>query len=233
MISPARYARLLGAHDVRSLFVTSLVGRLPIGMASLALLLFVQASSGSLARAGTVTGCYVCGLAVMAPLIGRLIDRIGPRPVLLVTAGVYPVAMGVLVAALHAGLPVTLVAAAAVIAGGAFPPVTICVRAMLPRLVSDAGLVPTAYSLDSAIIECMFIAGPAAVAAFAPPQSCSLRPARASAGGCSRAPARCGAGAASPAARGICWAPCTSVRWSSCSRRRFSIRLPSPGSRWR
>jgi MFS family permease len=167
MISLARYERLLGVRDVRNLFAASLVGRLPIGMASLALLLFVQASTGSFARAGTVTGCYVFGLAAMAPLIGRMIDRIGPRPVLLVTAAVYPVAMGVLVAALYAGLPVALLAGAALVAGGSFPPVTICVRAMLPRLVSEPGLVPTAYSLDSAIIECMFIAGPAAVAAFA------------------------------------------------------------------
>ncbi len=167
MISLRRYTRLLAAPGIRGLLLRSLPGRVPIGMASLALLLLAQELTGSYARAGLVAGFYVAGLAVLAPALGRLIDRTGPRTVLLATALGYPVALAAVVALLYSGASLALVAAFALAAGALFPPVTICVRSMLPRLTGDITLAHTAYSLDAVIIEIMFIVGPALVAGFA------------------------------------------------------------------
>ena len=82
MISLQRYRELFLLPHVRAVLTASIGARMPIGIAGLAILLFVQARSGSFAVAGAVSGFYVLGLALIAPLLGRMIDRAGPRPVL-------------------------------------------------------------------------------------------------------------------------------------------------------
>ena len=63
MISLARYAHLLALPDVLQAFVSSFIGRIPIGIAGLAILLLVQSVEGSYAQAGLVGATYVAGLA--------------------------------------------------------------------------------------------------------------------------------------------------------------------------
>jgi MFS family permease len=166
MISFSRYSDLFGVPDLRATLVASIVGRLPIGIATLAILLFLQARSGSFKLAGSAAASYVLGLAAIAPLLGRMMDRVGPRPVLSASAVVYPLALLMLILLVVHSAQSGWILAAAAIAGAAFPPVTICMRALYPRLVPDAGLLQTAYSVDSALVETMFILGPVLVAAF-------------------------------------------------------------------
>lgn len=167
MISSSPYARLLAASDVRFVFAASLIGRLPIGMTGLAILLLVQQAVGSFAFGGTVTGSYIAGLACVAPLVGRLIDRSGPRAVLLASAVLFPASLLALVAAVHAASATLTVLLWASAAGAAFPPITVCIRTYLRQRLTDDADLSTAYSLDSALIEVMFIAGPLLVAALA------------------------------------------------------------------
>lgn len=88
MISFDRYTELFRVPDLRAALAASIVGRLPIGVATLAILLFLQARTGSFALAGSAAALYVLGLATVAPLLGRTIDRLGPRPVLSAGAAV-------------------------------------------------------------------------------------------------------------------------------------------------
>ena len=81
VISLDRYVRLLSQPGLRSAILASLLGRLPIGIAGLAILMLAQDMTGSFATGGAVAACYVAGLAAVAPLLGRLIDRYGPRPI--------------------------------------------------------------------------------------------------------------------------------------------------------
>ncbi len=166
MISFSRYADLFRVPGLRATLLASIAGRLPIGIATLAILLFLQSRSGSFAIAGAAAACYVLGLAAVAPLLGRMMDRLGPRPVLSASAIVYPAALAALVGLVLGSAGLTWVAIAATIAGAAFPPVTICMRALYPRLIADPALLQTAYSVDSAVVETMFIFGPALVAGF-------------------------------------------------------------------
>ncbi len=166
MISFSRYADLFRVPGLRATLLASLVGRLPIGIATLAILLFLQGRSGSFAIAGVIAGCYVVGLAVVAPVLGRVMDRLGPRPVLLASAMVYPVMLVALVFLVLGSASQWWMAAVAAVAGAAFPPVSICMRALYPRLVGDPALLQTAYSVDSAMVETMFILGPVLVAGF-------------------------------------------------------------------
>jgi predicted MFS family arabinose efflux permease len=167
MTAEGPYPRLLRMPQVRQLLVSSVVGRIPVGLSTLALILFLQSRLESLADAGIAGACHVLGLAVATPLIGRAVDRFGPQPVLVGCIVLYPAALGMLLAItlMHVSYP--WVFAAALTAGGSLPPITVCVRALYPRLVADASLQRAAYSLDSAIIEVVFILGPALAAGFA------------------------------------------------------------------
>ncbi|HET7366328.1 MAG TPA: MFS transporter [Burkholderiales bacterium] len=158
------YAKLFADGSVRYLYAASVVGRLPIGMCGLAILLLVQGARGSFATAGATTGAYVAGLAIIAPALGRFIDRQGPRGVLLVCSLLFPTSLAAVILAVLDGAPVALVFACAAAAGASFPPITICMRTFLRQRFAEERTLATAYSVDSVLIEVMFIAGPMLVA---------------------------------------------------------------------
>jgi MFS family permease len=166
MISFQRYAELFRAPGFGATYAASVVGRLPIGIATLGILLFLRERSGSFSAAGTAAACYVAGLAMVAPALGRMMDRMGPRPVLAISAMIYPLALAALIALVFQSAAQGWVLAAAALAGAAFPPLTVCMRAMYPRLVPDPALLHTAYSVDSALVETVFVVGPVIVAGF-------------------------------------------------------------------
>jgi MFS family permease len=164
MLSLAPYAQLLQHPSVRELFLASALGRLPIGIAGLAILLLAQQSSSSYALGGLASGCYVAGLAAVAPLLGRSIDRFGPRPTLLACAFAYPAALGALAAAFTSRAPAWVALALAVAAGASFPPITACMRTFFKQRFAEDARLAAAYSLESVLIEILFIAGPMLVA---------------------------------------------------------------------
>jgi MFS family permease len=164
MISLTRYATLLAISDVRQAFISSFMGRIPIGIAGLAILLLLQRVEGSYAQAGIVAASYVGGLAIAAPLLGRLIDRVGPRRVLSVCAVLYPAALFALTWSASVRAPMGGTLALAALAGGSFPPVTACQRAWLRQKLGDDALLTAALSLDALVVEVVFITGPLLVA---------------------------------------------------------------------
>jgi len=164
VISLARYRDLLQARDVRQIFAASFIGRLPIGVTGLALLLFVQSTLNSFAQGGAAAAFYMAGLAFMAPILGRIIDRRGPRDVLVATAVLFPAALVALVWMVERRGSAAVVLAAAV--GATFPPITVCMRTYFRQRLADEQLLSTAYSLESVLIELIFILGPLVVALF-------------------------------------------------------------------
>ncbi len=164
MISMHPYAKLFADGSVRYLYAASVVGRLPIGMCGLAILLLVQGARGSFAAAGATTGAYVAGLAVIAPALGKFIDRRGPRAALLVCSLLFPASLAALIAAVLDAASAALVFACAAAAGATFPPITVCMRTFLRQRFAEEAALVTAYSVDSVLIEVMFIAGPMLVA---------------------------------------------------------------------
>ena len=166
MISPGKSKSVLASPGLSLFFAASIIGRLPIGMSGLSILLLVQGASGSFATGGAATGSFVAGLACLAPLLGRIIDRHGPRAVLLTSAFLFPASLLALVAAVSQSASLPAVAGCAAVAGACFPPITVCVRTFLRQRFGDDPLLATAYSLDSVLIETIFIVGPLLVAVF-------------------------------------------------------------------
>jgi MFS family permease len=165
MVAPVqRYRRVLRAPHVRPLVAAVLVASLPIGMGTLALVVFVQRETGSYGSAGIVAAAMAGGAAAITPLLGRLIDRAGQAAVLVPCAIVSPLAL-LSIAFAAGGAPLALLAAAAFVAGGSSPPVLTCLRSMWPLLLrGEDGLIRTGLTIDALVLEAAFIAGPVAAA---------------------------------------------------------------------
>jgi len=128
-------------------------------MFSIALLVNAQRVTGSFAVAGAVSGAYAISAAASAPLLGGLVDRRGQTAVLIGTAVVAALALvttGVLPASTS---PVVLVALGAV-TGLATPPLSACVRTLLPGLISEPGRLPALFAFESTVLEVTFVLGP-------------------------------------------------------------------------
>jgi MFS family permease len=166
VISLTRYSELLTQPALRSAIAASVLGRLPIGITGLAILMLTQDSRGSFGLGGAVAACYVAGLATVAPLFGRLIDRYGPRSTLLACAFAFPAALAALVVALTGSGPLWVAFLLALATGAFFPPITVCMRTFLKQQLKEDQLLGTAYSLESVVIEMIFILGPVIVAIF-------------------------------------------------------------------
>ena len=146
------------------LLLSGFAGRLPSAMVPLALLLMVQQHTGSYAVAGLAAATLGIAMAVMAPVLGRLADRRGPRGVLFAEAALYPLTLALLVAVVLGGAPTAAVIAASAAAGASTPLVSGTVRALWSRV--DPAVRPTAYALDATVTELVFVAGPTTVAAI-------------------------------------------------------------------
>src|SRR4051794_21311819 len=131
-------------------------------MVPLALLLMVQQQTGSYAVAGLASAVLGIASAVMAPVLGRLADRRGPRPILFTQAALYPLLLGLLVAVVLGGAADSAVIGASALAGAATPLVSGTVRALWSRV--DVRVRPTAYALDATATELVFVVGPSLVA---------------------------------------------------------------------
>lgn len=153
------YRRILSAPGVLALAAASVLARLPVGMGSVALVIFVHDRTGSFAAAGIAAGAFTVGLGLTAPLLGRLVDRRGPRPVLIPFALLASLALVLVVVLAEAGAGTGALVVAAGVAGGSTPPVGGLLRQLWPRLVDGSDLVG-GYVIDSLLIEVLFVTGP-------------------------------------------------------------------------
>jgi len=154
------YARILRTPGVAVIVFATLVGRMPIGISGLAILLFVRDVTGSFASAGLCAGALALGSALGAPLQGRLIDRRGVHT-LLPLAGVHAAGLLAVLAAGQAGGGTAVLASASLLAGAATPPVSSVLRSRWPYLLAEQPqLIPGAFALDSVMIELIFVTGP-------------------------------------------------------------------------
>ncbi len=144
------------------LLLAGFAGRLPSAMVPLALLLMVQERTGSYAVAGMAAAAHGIAMAIMAPILGRLADRRGPRLVLLTQSAGYPLLIALLLLVVLRGAPDTAIVAAAGAAGASTPLVSGTVRALWSRV--DPRQRATAFALDSTATELVFVAGPTLVA---------------------------------------------------------------------
>jgi MFS family permease len=161
--------RLVGAYAAlpavagASFLPISFLGRLPITMTPLAVLTFAASSTGSFASAGLATTATAVGTGVGAPVLGRLADRYGQRPVLIIAVLVNSLALTGL--ALRPGPGRPALVGLCLLIGVSMPPVGGMARARwlaLSRRHAD-----TAMAFEGTADELAYVLGPAAAGAMA------------------------------------------------------------------
>jgi predicted MFS family arabinose efflux permease len=154
------YAAILRTPGVATIVLATLIGRLPIGISGLAILLYVEEVSDSFAAAGVCAGALALGSAAGAPFQGRLIDRRGVE-MLLPLALIHSGGLVAIWLAGEAGAPVALLAVVSLATGASLPPVSSVLRSRWPYLLPGRPeLLAGAFALDSVMIEVVFVTGP-------------------------------------------------------------------------
>jgi MFS family permease len=155
------YREALALPGLRSLLLVSVLARVPLTATGVTLTFYVVLDLGrGYGAAGLVGAAITVGAAIGGPLLGRLVDRRGLRPVLVLTG----IAEAVFWSTAPM-LPYPLLLPAAFLAGSLALPIFSVVRQSIAAMVPPERRRP-AYALDSMSVELSFMVGPAlAVAA--------------------------------------------------------------------
>src|SRR5947209_14850105 len=101
----SRYRAAYAPPGALAFAAAGFVARFAIAIYPIGLVLIISARTHTYGYAGVVSGCYVFGGAVGAPIGGRLVDRFGQRSILLRFAVAHLVCVGWLGALLAVRAP--------------------------------------------------------------------------------------------------------------------------------
>ena len=186
------YRAALGTPGALRFSAAGFVFRMPIAMLGLGCVLLVAQTTGSYGVAGAVAATVALVQALAAPLLARVIDRVGQGRVLVPALVGHSAGFAALVTLTLVGAPAVTLFPAAALYGAAYLPVGSLVRARWAYVLdSDAGLrdaglrdaglrdaglrdaglqdarLQTAYSLESVLDEVIFVLGPVLVTLLA------------------------------------------------------------------
>jgi len=161
-----KYVAFIRQPDVAKLLLVALLSRMPVGMGGFALLMFLRENLGDYARAGTAVGVQLVALAAAAPIMGRLIDRVGGRIPLIVTGTLQPLALLSILWATLAHMPYAVILGCAALSGIFATPITTLTRTAWRHRFQSEDDRRTAFALDAVMIEINFTIGPAIIAAI-------------------------------------------------------------------
>lgn len=160
------YRAFLALPDVKSMLFVGWLSRMPVGMSSLAMVLFLREALGSFSLAGVAVGAYFVAMAAAAPIQGRIIDRSGPRGPLVVTGIMQPTMMLLLATAADSHWREPAVIAAAALAGAFAAPITVLTRTLWRHRFESDETRRMAFAIDSVLMELSFTIGPLVSAAL-------------------------------------------------------------------
>ena len=157
------YRRVFAHPGSLAMSVTGIVARMPISMMTLGIILLVSTLSGSYGLAGQVSAAYIIGNAVVAIPHGRLADRFGQAPVLLVDSALFALSTSLLIVAVVEDWGTPWPHLLAALAGIAIPQIGAMVRGRWAAMLTDDRERHTAFSVESIGDEVVYVLGPAVV----------------------------------------------------------------------
>ena len=179
MVALRGYGALWRVPGAPVLLVFGLLGRLGISMEPLGLILLVHQATGGYAAAALGSAVYTLAYAAAQPVAGHLAGRFGPSAVLLVTAGIHPIALvSLTLSARVAGPASAAIVLTAAASGATYPPLVAVLRSAWTGLTERDGdradLRGTALAADTSLYQSVFVAGPLLVAGLVAAGSASV-----------------------------------------------------------
>ena len=162
-----RYRRILSVPGALRFSGSALVARLPMAMVTIGIVLLVTGAGRSYGLAGAMSAIYLIAAAALAIPQARLVDRLGQAPVLTTAAAAFAVGLTVFVVVVQTGGPDWIAVVSVTVAGGAFPQIGSCVRTRWSHVLDARAEIDTAYALESAVDEVVFMNGPIIVSVLA------------------------------------------------------------------
>lgn len=160
--------RSLPALSGRAYLPVAFLARLPFSMNTLGVMVLVTATTGSVAAAGLSTAAASLGTAAFGAVQGKLADRLGQRPVLIVASLLNAVAAVLVVLAATGGAHRAVLAAACFLLGASAPQVGALARVRWIALMHDEPqTIGAAMGYESTVDEITFVLGPALVGVIA------------------------------------------------------------------
>ncbi|GAB7046096.1 MFS transporter [Catenuloplanes indicus] len=164
MLGP--YRDLLRDPRVLTPFVLATVARLPFAMVPLGIVVLIEEIRGQYASAGLVTGAFALATAAGTPLWAMLLDRAGQPRVVAPTALASSVFLVLLTLLAVNGAPDAVLVGMAALVGLTFPPMNPAMRVAWSAVVPDRARRESAWAMDAAAVETIFVAGPLALTAL-------------------------------------------------------------------
>jgi MFS family permease len=163
----APYAEVFSIPRAWRFSVAGILGRMPMSMYGLGTVLLISAGTGRYALAGSVSAAGAIGGAICAPQLGRLVDRLGQRRVLIPVCVTFALSVAGLVAAVALSAPDWTLFLCGIVGGAAMPQTGPMARARWSVLLAGSPRLHTAFSVESVADELCFVIGPAAVTLLA------------------------------------------------------------------
>lgn len=157
------YRRVFSHPGAIAFSATGVLGRLPISMMTLGIVLLISALTGSYALAGQVSAAYVIGNAAFAVPHGRLTDRYGQGRVLVVDSVAFSLTSTLMIVAVTEEWSAPWPHLAGLLAGAAVPQIGTMVRGRWAHLLQAENERHTAFAVEGVAEEVVFVTGPALV----------------------------------------------------------------------
>lgn len=154
------YRTVLRAPGAARFCAAAFVMRLPLSMYPVSFVLLISLRDHDYAFGSYLTAAFILGAAVGGPVLSRVADHRGQRPVVLVWTTVHSAAVAALIVAVYTGAPRWTLLVAALVIGFSYLSVGSLVRARWAALFAGRRELSTAFSLEATIDEVIFVIGP-------------------------------------------------------------------------
>lgn len=154
------YRDILTLPGAWTFSAAGVLARLPMSMLGIGIVLLISQVYGSYGLAGRVSAVHVIFWSICAPQIARLVDTYGQARVMRPLLAVAGSSLTGLVIAASLQAPTWTLYLGAALSGATFGSMGAMVRARWTNILADRRRLHTAFSLESALDEVVFVVGP-------------------------------------------------------------------------
>jgi MFS family permease len=166
-IKASPYLEIFRIPGARRFSAACFVGRMPMAMVGLGVILVVSAATGKYGIAGAVSATGSLCYAFVTPQVGRLMDRFGQGRVLRPLTVAFAAGAVAFIVCAQVGAPLWTLFVTGAMFMSTLPSLGSVVRLRWSALLGDSPLLHTAFSFESVADELIFVTGPALVTILA------------------------------------------------------------------